>query len=108
MVGTAKHSDWNSFARTNASERWRRQSATMGTPLTQLIVAEAKVEPGMAVLDVACGTGEPAISIAMRLNGAGGGVIGVEISPEPLKVAGGGRMGTDGAAVFRYDDRRGS
>lgn len=53
-----------------------------------MVVAEAKVEPGMAVLDVACGTGEPAISIAKLLNGTGE-VIGVDISPEPLKVADG-------------------
>ncbi|MGZ4789029.1 MAG: class I SAM-dependent methyltransferase [Terriglobales bacterium] len=81
----AAQSDWNSFARTNASERWRKQSALMGTPLTQLVVEEARVEPGMRVLDVACGTGEPAISIATLLNGTGE-VIATDISPEPLKV----------------------
>lgn len=78
-------SDWNSFARTNASDRWRRQSATMGTPLTNLIVEEAHVGKGMRVLDIACGTGEPAISIATKLNGTGE-VIATDISPEPLKV----------------------
>lgn len=57
----------------------------MGTPLTQLIVAEAEVQSGMSVLDVACGTGEPAISIATLLNGTGE-VIATDISPEPLKV----------------------
>ena len=83
---SAPHSDWNSFARTNASDRWRKQSAMMGTPLTQLIVAESHVEPGMRVLDIACGTGEPAISIATLMNGTGD-VIATDISAEPLKVA---------------------
>lgn len=77
--------DWNSFARTNASDRWRRQSAMMGTPLTNLIVEEAHVEKGMRVLDIACGTGEPAMSIATKLSGTGE-VIATDISPEPLKV----------------------
>ncbi len=43
------------------------------------------MERGMSVLDVACGTGEPAISIATLLGGAGD-VVGIDISPEPLKV----------------------
>jgi len=78
--------EWNAFARANAAQRWRRQSAAMGRNMTEALVAEAKVEPGMRVLDVACGTGEPAISIALLLNGTGL-VLGVDISPEPLKIA---------------------
>ncbi len=78
--------DWNSFARKQAGERWRKQSAAMGRGLTELVVREAAVEPGMNVLDVACGSGEPAISIASQLNNAGQ-VIGVDISAEPLAVA---------------------
>ena len=57
----------------------------MGTPLTELITDEARVEPGMAVLDVASGTGEPAISVATRLNGTGE-VIATDISAERLEV----------------------
>jgi SAM-dependent methyltransferase len=78
--------DWNSFARKHAGERWRKPSAIMGRGLTDLVVREAAVEPGMNVLDVACGSGEPAISIAAQLNGTGS-VIGVDISTEPLTVA---------------------
>jgi ubiquinone/menaquinone biosynthesis C-methylase UbiE len=77
---------WNSFARTNASDRWRKPSAMMGTPLTELIAREARVEANMRVLDVASGTGEPAISIACLLNGTGE-VIATDISSEPLKIA---------------------
>jgi ubiquinone/menaquinone biosynthesis C-methylase UbiE len=76
---------WNSFARVNASARWRKQSAAMGGHLTKLIVHEADVHPGMHVLDVASGTGEPAISIATQLNGTGH-VIASDISSEPLNV----------------------
>lgn len=77
---------WNSFARTNASDRWRKQSAMMGTPLTELVVREARIEPTLCILDVASGTGEPAISMATQLNGTGE-VIATDISAEPLKIA---------------------
>jgi ubiquinone/menaquinone biosynthesis C-methylase UbiE len=77
---------WNSFGRANASQKWRRQSAVMGNDMTQAIVAAARVKPGMRVLDIACGTGEPAISLAALLAGDGE-VVGVDISPAPLKIA---------------------
>lgn len=85
MVSPNNQPGWDSFARTNASDRFRRQSAAMGTPLTELIVREAKVEPGMQVLDVASGTGEPAISIAALLNGTGE-VVATDVSEQPLKI----------------------
>jgi ubiquinone/menaquinone biosynthesis C-methylase UbiE len=78
--------DWNSFGRANASQKWRRQSAAMGNDMTAALVEAAHVRPGMRVLDIACGTGEPAISIAQLLAGDGE-VLGVDISPAPLKIA---------------------
>ena len=82
----AEDGEWNVFARVNAAQRWRRQSAAMGRYMTEAVVAEAQVVPGMRVLDVACGTGEPAISLALRLRGTGL-VLGVDVSSEPLRVA---------------------
>lgn len=79
-------SQWNTFARTNASLRWRKPSAAIGRDVTEAIVAEAQVQPGNDVLDIASGTGEPAISIATLLAGTGS-VTATDISPEPLKVA---------------------
>jgi len=58
----------------------------MGRALTEAVVREANVAEGMDVLDIACGTGEPAISIATLLRGTGR-VVGADISPDPLKVA---------------------
>lgn len=40
----------------------------------------------MSVLDLACGTGEPAISLATLMAG-NGEVMGVDISPAPLRIA---------------------
>jgi ubiquinone/menaquinone biosynthesis C-methylase UbiE len=79
-------SNWNDFSRVNASQRWRSQSASMGRHMTQAVVFEARVEPGMHVLDVASGTGEPAISIAALLQGTGK-VVASDVSAEPLKIA---------------------
>lgn len=79
-------SDWNSYARAHASQKWRAQSAAMGSAFTEAIVAAAKVEPGMRVLDIACGTGEPAISIATLLAGTGE-VIGIDIAEGSLQLA---------------------
>lgn len=82
---SAPKSDWNSFARVNASQRWRKASAAMGRAMTEAVVAAADVVPHLRVLDVASGTGEPAISIATALNGTGM-VTATDISGEPLKV----------------------
>ncbi|ABF40624.1 demethylmenaquinone methyltransferase [Candidatus Koribacter versatilis Ellin345] len=57
----------------------------MGRPMTEAIVAAADIRPGLRVLDVASGTGEPAISIATALN-ATGRVIATDISSEPLTI----------------------
>jgi ubiquinone/menaquinone biosynthesis C-methylase UbiE len=83
---SSKALDWNSFGRSNASQRWRKQSAAMGSAVTEAIVAAANLKLGLRVLDIACGTGEPAISIATLLAGTGE-VVGVDISAAPLEIA---------------------
>src|SRR5205807_9183342 len=60
--------------------------AIMGEKVTDAIVAAAQVTHGMHVLDVACGSGEPAIPIATLLNGTGK-VIGVDLSQSALDIA---------------------
>lgn len=77
---------WDDFARLNAGERFRRQSAEMGSHATKAIVEAAQIAPGMHVLDVACGAGEPAISLAEVLRERGD-VIGVDMAAGPLEVA---------------------
>ena len=86
MASSTDTAGWNSFGRANASQKWRRQSAAMGSDMTRAIVDAAQVERGMRVLDIACGTGEPAISLATLLTG-NGDVVGVDLSPAPLKIA---------------------
>ena len=45
-------------ARNGAGNRLR-----WGNDMTQAIVEAARVQPGVQVLDIACGTGEPAITV---------------------------------------------
>ena len=85
MTEPAK-ANWDSYSRINSSQRWRRQSAALGRHFTEAIVAEARVERGMRVLDVASGTGEPAISIAALMQGTGR-VVATDVSPKPLELA---------------------
>lgn len=59
----------------------------MGRAMTDALVTEAHLGPGMRVLDIACGTGEPAITIATALQSTGGTVVGADISPGPLRIA---------------------
>lgn len=78
--------NWNNFARLNAGERFRQQSAAMGEAATRALVEAARLAPGMRVLDVASGSGEPAISLATELNGTGQ-VVASDLSAGPLEVA---------------------
>lgn len=81
---------WDSFARLNAGQRFKAQSAEMGAAVTEAVVEAAHVRgPEMRagrVLDVACGSGEPSISIAALLKGTGQ-VVGVDTAEGPLDVA---------------------
>lgn len=58
----------------------------MGRAATDVIVELAAVRPGMKVLDVATGTGEPAISLAPLADPLGE-VIGIDTAPGPLETA---------------------
>ncbi len=77
---------WGDSYRLIASEKWKAKSAAMGRQVTETIVEYAQPHPGMKVLDLASGTGEPAISLASRV-GASGHVTAFDLSPELLEIA---------------------
>jgi len=62
---------WGSSFRLAASEKWKTKSAVMGRDVTEALVEFAKPSPGMKVLDLASGTGEPAVTLAARVGPAG-------------------------------------
>jgi len=78
--------EWGSTYRLMAVEKWKAKSAAMGKDATDALVAYARPHPGMKVLDLASGTGEPAISLAERV-GPGGHVTALDLSAELLETA---------------------
>lgn len=78
--------DWGTQYRLVASEKWKAKSAAMGQPVTDAVVDYAQPAPGMRVLDLASGTGEPAISLASRV-GEHGHVTALDLSADLLEIA---------------------
>jgi ubiquinone/menaquinone biosynthesis C-methylase UbiE len=77
---------WSSSYRLIAAEKWRVKSAVLGSAVTEALVEYALPQPGVRVLDLACGTGEPGISLARRV-GPEGHVTGTDLSSELLEIA---------------------
>jgi len=86
MTSTSSEPAWGTQYRLIASEKWKAKSAAMGQPVTDALVDYAKPKPGMRVLDLASGTGEPAITLATRV-GPHGNVTALDLSPDLLEIA---------------------
>src|SRR5438445_6305496 len=79
-------SQWGHSYRLIASEKWKAKSAAMGRDVTEALVDYARPTPGMKILDLASGTGEPAITLASRI-GPEDQVVALDLSPELLQIA---------------------
>ena len=80
----AQHKVW-----TNAAETWHasfRQMSSMMQPVTEELVKAARVSDGMRVLDLACGSGEPALTIAKRV-APDGVVVATDFVAEMVRTA---------------------
>jgi ubiquinone/menaquinone biosynthesis C-methylase UbiE len=77
---------WGSSYRLIAAEKWKAKSAVMGSAVTQALVDYAAPQPGMRILDLASGTGEPGISLA-QCCAPDGTVTAVDLSAELLELA---------------------
>ncbi len=86
LSGWAKWHDWNVRAM---------------QPSTELICQALALRPGQRVLDLACGTGNPALAIAARVR-PGGTVIATDISPEMVA---GARQYAERAGIAELDVR---
>lgn len=78
--------DWGTSFRLTAAEKWKAKSATMGRDVTEALVAYADPQPNMRILDLASGTGEPAITIAKRIAPTGH-VTALDLSSDLLAIA---------------------
>jgi SAM-dependent methyltransferase len=77
---------WGSSYRLVAAEKRKVKSAAMGAAVTQALIDYASPQSGMKVLDLASGTGEPAIGLASRI-GSDGQVTALDLSAELLLIA---------------------
>lgn len=77
---------WGSTYKLMASEKWKAKSAAMGKDATDAIVDYARPQAGMKVLDLASGTGEPAITLAARV-APDGQVTALDLSKDLLETA---------------------
>ena len=74
--------DWNA-----ASKGWREWSEFIDrttAPVSEKLMAMARVEPGQRVLDVAAGYGEPSLTAA-SIVGPEGAIVATDISPGVLE-----------------------
>ncbi len=85
-MSPANPAPWGSSFRLVAAEKWKAKSAAMGCAVTDALVEYSRPLPGMRVLDLASGTGEPAISLAQRV-ASQGSVTAVDQSSELLEIA---------------------
>jgi len=73
----------------DAAAYWDKHRATIRGlfhPVTQTLIDEARISPGESVLDVATGSGEPALSIA-EVVGPAGLVVGIDPFAEMIAAA---------------------
>src|SRR5436190_19449451 len=75
---------WNESAQ--YWEKYRDVIRTMFSPITDALIAEAKIVRGNAVLDVGTGPGEPALSVA-KFVGPEGKVVGIDPTAEMIEAA---------------------
>ena len=67
-------------------QRWDAKLIEATRPATQALIAEAGISPGMQVLDIATGTGEPALSM-VPLVGPAGHVTATDVVPAMVAFA---------------------
>jgi 2-polyprenyl-3-methyl-5-hydroxy-6-metoxy-1,4-benzoquinol methylase len=73
----------------NAAEAWRKhhqQLKEVSAPITRAMLDAAGISPGHRVLDIACGSGIPAIPAAQAV-GSAGFVLATDQAPEMIEVA---------------------
>ncbi len=76
--------DWGEAAA--GWQRYDEHIMRVSAPVTEMLLELAQVAPGKRVLDVACGTGEPALPAA-KMVGPSGFVLATDMAPEMVEVA---------------------
>ncbi|PLW68576.1 class I SAM-dependent methyltransferase [Pseudohalioglobus lutimaris] len=97
MANEQQHEYWNG----EAGARWAAEDETMATllrPVAQDLLAHLQPEPGSYAVDIGCGGGSQSVLLAESI-GAGGEVLGVDISAPMLEIARGRDLPANAAAL---------
>jgi SAM-dependent methyltransferase len=78
--------EWTGDATVTAWRKWHAQIAAFTRGATESILEAAQLRPGLRVLDLACGVGDPALSIAEKV-APSGRVTATDLGPGMMSLA---------------------
>src|SRR5258708_11125273 len=80
------HQEWTGDRTVTAWRKWHARIAAFTRGATEAILEAAHLRPGMRVLDLACGVGDPALSIATEV-APSGRVTATDLGPGMMSLA---------------------
>ncbi len=80
------HEEWTDRQTVAAWRKWQAQLSAFTRAVTQALLEGAQLRPGMRVLDLASGVGDPALSVAEAV-GPSGHVIATDLGPGMIGLA---------------------
>jgi ubiquinone/menaquinone biosynthesis C-methylase UbiE len=83
---TKIRAEWMDDATANAWRKWHDKSVRFWHELTRELIAVSRLEAGQHLLDLASGTGDPAVTLAERV-GPTGHVTATDLAPQMLAIA---------------------
>jgi SAM-dependent methyltransferase len=86
MFRTRLEEEWTGERTVAAWRKWHEQIAAFTRGATEAILEAAQLRPGMSVLDLACGVGDPALSIAAEV-APSGRVTATDLGPGMMSLA---------------------
>jgi SAM-dependent methyltransferase len=91
--------EWTDGDTVAAWARWHAKITAQQVNMREALLQSARLAPGMRVLDLACGTGDPAIEIAHRVR-PDGTVTATDLSPQMVDAC---RLNASAAGVTNMD-----
>src|SRR5438105_11808983 len=80
------HDEWTDDATVEAWRKWHPKMTIQLQAMTDALLEAARVRPGLRILDLSSGTGQPALDLA-RAVGPAGHVTATDLSPAMLAIA---------------------
>jgi SAM-dependent methyltransferase len=91
--------EWTDDDTVAAWARWHPKITAQQVNMRDVLLEHARLEPGLRVLELACGTGDPALEIARRV-GPDGRVTATDLSPQMLDAC---RKNASAAGIANID-----